>query len=111
MLVESLMQKSRMESLKEMLEKEPGDSFLNYAIALELEKENKILEAASILEKIIESNKNYLGAYYKLASLLFYLNEKEKAIIVLKNGVAVAKRLNDTKTMNELSELLLINEG
>ena len=88
-----------------MLEKEPGDSFLNYALALEMEKENRIPEAVALLEKTIGSDENYLGAYYKLASLLLNSNERLRSIAVLNKGIGVAERQKNSKTLSELKEL------
>lgn len=89
-----------------MLEKEPNDSFLNYALAIELEKENKIPEAISLLEKILARNENYLGAYYKLGKLYETANEKQKAKQVFFHGAEVARIQKNIKALAELNEAL-----
>jgi len=93
-----------------MLEKEPNDSFLNYAFALELEKENKTYEAIFIIEKIILLDKNYLGAYYKLGKLFETISQNEKAKQIYLAGIEIAKQQKNTKTLNELSEALMLLE-
>ncbi|HEY6161256.1 MAG TPA: tetratricopeptide repeat protein [Bacteroidia bacterium] len=89
-----------------MLIKEPDDAFLNYALAIELEKENKITEAIAVMEKIIERDENYLGAYYKLGKLYEAIAQKEKAAATYQKGIAIARAQFNTKTLNELNEAL-----
>ena len=93
-----------------MLEKEPNDSFLNYAFALELEKEKKISEAISIIEKIILLDKNYLGAYYKLGKLFENVSQNEKAKQTYLLGIEIAQLQKNNKTLNELNGALQLLE-
>jgi tetratricopeptide (TPR) repeat protein len=103
--------KTRLDLLKEMLTKEPDDSFLNYALALELRKENKTTEAIVLLERILVKDDSYLPAYYQLGKLYGEALQKEKAKEILCKGVHIARQENDYKTVNELKELLeIINE-
>jgi predicted Zn-dependent protease len=97
---------SRIDAIKEMLLKEPEDAFLNYALALELEKENKITEAIAVIGTIIARDENYLGGYYKLGKLHEAAGEKEKARTVYENGVLIARKQKNAKTMNELNEAI-----
>ena len=89
-----------------MLIKEPHDAFLNYAFALELEKENKVTEAVKVIEKIIERDEDYLGAYYKLGKLYEALGQKEKAASTYERGITIARKQFNNKTLNELNEAL-----
>ncbi|MEW6469338.1 MAG: tetratricopeptide repeat protein [Bacteroidota bacterium] len=99
---------SRKELLLQMLAKEPGDTFLNYALALELEKEHKISEAIRVIEKVLEDNADYLGAYYKLGKLYEASGERELARKTYISGLAVARRQKNGKTLSELNEALLL---
>ena len=97
---------SRIAEIKKMLKTDKNDSFLTYALALEHEKigENKI--AIQIIEELIKTDPNYLGAYYKLGHLYEEKNKFEKAISIYRNGIKLANEKNDNKTKGELEEAL-----
>jgi tetratricopeptide (TPR) repeat protein len=100
---------SRIDMLLSYLEKEPNDSFLNYALALEYSKDN-IDKAIEILEKVISNDENYLGAYYQLGKYYEQRNDLLKAISIYKKGKEIAKEQMNTKTLNELCEALMMIE-
>ena len=87
-----------------MLVQDPKDPFLNYALSLELAKKNDLQDAISILEKLIEQDPDYLAAYYQLGKNCEAIAEKQKAILIYQRGIAIARKQNNTKTMNELME-------
>ena len=91
-----------------MLEKEPEDSFLNYALALEYAKINKLELAISTLATILQKDKNYLGAYYQLGKLYEQNNQKEQAIHTYKSGIAIAQQQSNSKALAELKEALSV---
>jgi len=101
---------SRLEQLYEMLQKEPLDPFLNYAIALEHAKNNNVKKAISIIEEVISRDENYLGAYYQLGKYYEETDQKEKAISTYKKGMEIAKKQNNRKTLGELGTALMLIE-
>lgn len=96
----------RLDILKEMLLKEPEDAFLNYALALELAKNDDMQKAVSVLEAVLNKDENYLAAYYQLGKFYEQLSEKEKALHFYKKGIEVAKKQKNFKTLGELNEAL-----
>lgn len=98
---------SRMEQLQKMLEAEPHDSFLNYALALEYGKANDIITAIQLIEKLIERDKNYLGAYYQLGKYYELVKQSDAAITSYKKGIEIAIQQKNRKTQQELNEALL----
>lgn len=96
----------RIEMLRQYLEDDPADDFSEYALALELEKTGNRKEAVIHLERIIERNPDYLGAYYQCGK--FYEAEKapEQAMVRYAKGMEVAQKLGNTKTLNELRSAL-----
>ena len=98
---------TRIEQLKQMLETEPDDSFLNYALALEYGKSNELEKAIRLIEKIIERDKNYLGAYYQLGKYYELGNQVDAAIATYKQGIRIAIQQKNRKTQLELNEALL----
>ena len=99
---------TRLETLLSYLEKEPNDSFLNYALALEYHKAGDTLKAIELIVQLIARDEKYLGAYYQLGKLYEEQNKLTDAIAIYKKGKAIAAQLNDRKTLGELSEALLM---
>lgn len=102
------MSSNRMEMITEMLEKNPDDTFLNYAAALEHKKAKKPKKAIRIFKKIVSQDPDYLATYYQLGKLLEEVGKTDEAIEVYKAGRQLAKKTNDVKATGELSEALMI---
>jgi Tfp pilus assembly protein PilF len=98
---------SRLEQLKKMLETEPDDSFLNYALALEYAKANDLKKAIHLIEAIIVRDKNYLGAYYELGKYYELSGQAQMAIDVYRKGIEIAIQQKNRKAQLELNEALL----
>jgi tetratricopeptide (TPR) repeat protein len=98
---------SRMEQLIKMLESEPYDSFLNYALSLEYAKINELNKAIQLIEAIITRDKNYLGAYYELGKYYELSGQPGLAIDIYKRGIEIASQQKNRKAQLELNEALL----
>lgn len=101
---------SRVKALQQMLVQDSEDSFLNYALALEMIKNNQLKEAISILEKLLHRDENYLAAYYQLGKMQEQLSEKNSAIMVYNKGIEIARKQKNNKTLGELAEALALLE-
>ena len=93
-----------------MLLKEPEDSFLNYALAMEYVADKQIPEAIRIIEGVIQKDKNYLGAYYQLGKLYEQSGQINDAINTYKEGIAIAGHQQNNKTLGELNQALMLLE-
>lgn len=100
-------QSKRIETLLDLLKKEPNDPFLNYALAVEYGTLNKNKEAIELIKFLLVKNPNYLGAYYQLGQLFEKTGKTTNAIETYKKGRAVAQKQNNKKTYRELSEALM----
>lgn len=100
----------RIKNLLELLEKEPDDSFLNYALAIEYQNQGNTLQAIGMVEKIIEVNPNYLGAYLQLGQWYESINKAEKAIATYQKGCVVAQKQQNKKTLSELNQAIFLLE-
>ncbi len=101
---------SRLHQLQEMLKAEPTDAFLNYALAVEFEKEGQIDDATVHLQNMIKSHPEYLPIYYKLGKLFEnqqQFNEAKKSYLL---GKDLAVKQNNKKTLNELEEAIWLIE-
>ncbi len=101
------MSEDRLPLIENMLKKNPTDSFLNYAAALEYRKLEMFDKAISALEHLLSFDTQYLGAYYQLGKLYEEAGKPEAAIVTYKKGKEVAKQQNDQKTIGELTEALM----
>lgn len=100
----------RLEQLLSMLEQEPTDTFLQYAIAMEYFSAGEFEKALTCFNNIIDSNPDYLAAYYQTGKCHEGLIQFEDAKRVYKKGIELAERQNKTKTGNELREALFLLE-
>ncbi|HEY7545915.1 MAG TPA: tetratricopeptide repeat protein [Blastocatellia bacterium] len=98
--------KSRREMLEEFVAADASDSFSRYALALELEKENRQREAIEQLREVIARDPSYVAAYYHLGRLLAVAGEMEEARAIYTRGLDAAGKAGDQRTRNELQEAL-----
>ncbi|MEW6212475.1 MAG: tetratricopeptide repeat protein, partial [Acidobacteriota bacterium] len=96
--------KSRREMLEEFVAADAGDSFSRYALALELEKENRRSEAIAQLREVLSRDPDYVAAYYHLGRLLAVEGEAEDARAIYTRGLDAAAKAGDQRTRSELQE-------
>lgn len=89
-----------------MLKAEPNDPFLQYALALEYEKAEQIHKAVTTLEELKTGHPEYLPTYYKLGKLYELLLNNIAALAVYKQGVLLARKTSEVKTLGELNEAI-----
>src|SRR5215216_6279857 len=98
--------KTRREMLEDFVKQDPNDAFSRYALALELEKEGRALEAIPQLQEVIARDPNYVAAYYHLGRLLAHMGQLEDARSVYRRGLDAASAANDQRTRSEIQEAL-----
>jgi Tfp pilus assembly protein PilF len=96
----------RIEKLKEYLLAQPGDSFLQHALALEYIKLGEEQQAKQLFEQLLANHPGYVGSYYHLAKLLERIGEKQQAIATYEAGMLQAKEANDKHAYSELQMAL-----
>lgn len=98
---------NRIEQIRQMLQEEPDDLFLRYALGLELKKIDQFQEAIEVFESLPPS---YLPRYYQLGKIHEDMSRVEEAIAVYKQGELLARSVGDLKTANELAEAVWMLE-
>lgn len=93
----------RLELLKSMLEKNPKDSFLLFAIAKEYEGLGDNKAALDFFLNLKTSQSDYVGLYYHLGKLYEKNEQVDKAFFTYKEGMEVAKKAGDQHALNELA--------
>ena len=92
----------RVEKLKEFLEQNPADSFVQHALALEYIKAGDDEAAQKLFEDILQREPSYVGSYYHLAKLFERNGNNKAAIEWYKKGMDEAKRAGQNHAYNEL---------
>lgn len=103
---------NRLEQLKQYLEQSPGDSFLNYCIALEYVKQEDPQTAMQYFRFIVNNDPDYIGTYYQLGKLYEKLEDNSSAIATYDQGMVIANKLQDQHAYSELqsAKSLLVND-
>lgn len=95
----------RLNQLLEMLNEEPSDSFLRFAIAFEYDKLNRPDEALRYFQLIVTDDPDYVGVYLHLGNLYLQMNRPDEAVHTYRAGIERTKT-KDPKTCNELMQAL-----
>jgi thioredoxin-like negative regulator of GroEL len=97
---------SRREKIEAMLAQEPGDAFLRYSLAMELEKEGQHERSLALLADLTRDARSYVPAYFMAAQQLARLGRSEEARPILENGIAEARRQGNDHAAGEMTEFL-----
>ena len=100
------MANDRLAQLRSLLEEEPGDQFLRYAIALERKREGDMEGAATDLEDLLREDPAYIACYYQLALMLADMGRVQEAIEACRAGALQCLENGDGKARSELQALM-----
>jgi len=92
----------RLEKLQTLLEDDPNDSFLLFALAKEFESLEEYEQAIKTLEKLRESDEKYVGLYYHLAKLYQETDQLKAAQNMYEIGVEKCREVGDQHALSEL---------
>ena len=96
----------RREQLEQMLQDDPDDVFLNYALAKSYAAEGNVPDALAQFDRVIALDPNYVAAYFQKGQALVEAQSVAEARSVLSRGIEVARRTGDTHAVAEMSALL-----
>jgi len=91
------------EKLRALLESEPDDAFLLYAMAQELANTGAHEDALTYFDRTIGVDAAYCYAYFHKARSLEALGRDDEARATLDDGLAEATRVGDAKAASEIS--------
>jgi thioredoxin-like negative regulator of GroEL len=97
---------SRRESIEAMLAEDPGDTFLRYALAMELEKERNHEASLAQLRGLMADKPPYVPAYFRAGQQLASLGRVNEARTALRDGIEQARSQGDAHAAGEMSEFL-----
>lgn len=98
---------NRLEQLLKMLEEEPDDTFISFAIGKEYESREDYSNALKYYNQIMESNPDYLGVYFHAGKIYEIIGKRDTAKIVYQSGITKAQSANDLHTLSELKTVLM----
>ena len=92
----------RIEKLKDFLQKNPQDDFIQHALALEYIKIGREEDAYELFINLLERSPSYIGSYYHLGKLLERKGDNDAAVVWYEKGMTAAKAEGDQHAYNEL---------
>ncbi len=97
---------SRIEQLQEMLEQEPDDAFLRYALAMEYDSMGDSEQSLLIYRELMEQQPAHVDSFFRVAQIQVRLGETNEARTTLREGIELAREQQLHHTAAEMSELL-----
>jgi thioredoxin-like negative regulator of GroEL len=97
---------SRREKIEAMLADDPGDTFLRYSLAMELDKEGDNAESLAKFAELTRDDPPYVPAFFMMGQQLVRLGRVEEARTALRDGIESARGQGDLHAAGEMSELL-----
>jgi tetratricopeptide (TPR) repeat protein len=97
---------SRIPELESLLEENPEDPFIIYALAREYEKESGTMQAFLMYEHLVTNHPEYIATYYHYAKLLHSLGNLNEAFRLLEKGIEQGILEKDMHAVSEMKGLL-----
>ena len=97
---------SRREKIETMLAEEPGDAFLRYSLAVELDKEGQHDASLAQFRGLMTDERPYVAAFFMAAQQLARLSRVPEARTALRDGIEEARRQGDLHAAGEMAEFL-----
>ncbi|MDB4638157.1 MAG: tetratricopeptide repeat protein [Planctomycetaceae bacterium] len=97
---------ARKEILLTMLETDPDDPFLHYALGKEYLSCGERTAAIEKLRHVLERFPNYHAAHFQLGQVLAEDGESSQAIEIVKAGIIAAQQDGDQHAVSEMTGFL-----
>jgi len=101
---------NRISTLLGLLQQEPDDLFMNYALGLEYLSANDLTLAEAQLKKVLALDENYIAAYYQLGKLFEAQSNNAQALSFYNTGLEKARQQKNNKAINEFGEAVFMLE-
>lgn len=89
-----------------MLESDPADVFLRYALAMQYVSEGDSAAGLERLQQLIDHAPKYVAAYFQKGQLLVQEGEIDSAKEILTRGIEVSREVGDTHAEGEMNDFL-----
>lgn len=95
-----------LEQLESLLNESPDDSFLLYALAMELDNCGQHDRSLSIFDQLMRQTPPYVPAFFMSAQQLARIDRTIEARPILESGIKNARTQNDSHAAGEMAEFL-----
>ena len=100
------MEKSRTDTLEEILQNCPEDAFARYGLAMERVNSGGLEEAWKHFGYLLDHSPDYLPTYYQAGLILSRLERPGEARKIFARGIELATRQGDSHIQSELQAAL-----
>jgi thioredoxin-like negative regulator of GroEL len=97
---------SRREKIEAMLAEDPGDTFLRYSLAMELDKEGDHDASLAKFAELTRDSPPYVPAFFMAGQQLVRIGRSDEARAILVSGIEAARAQYDMHAAGEMSEFL-----
>ena len=97
---------NRMEVLRQLVEKNPKDSFALYGLAMEYANQGENDQALAQFRTLTEVNPNYCYAYYQAGRVLTKMGRITEAQTWYERGIEASTRAGDEHARGEIEAAL-----
>ena len=97
---------TKREKLERLLAGDPGDAFLRYSLAMELDHAGDSEAALAEFDRVLADHPDYVPAYFMKGQTLARADRDGEARDTLLAGVEVATRTGDSHAAGEMSGFL-----
>ena len=94
------------EQLEQMLQADPDDLFLKYALGMACISEGDTQTGLEKLTEVLQQDADYVPAYFQSGQALASQGAAEEAREMLRRGIAVAEQIGDQHAAREMTEFL-----
>jgi hypothetical protein len=94
------------QQLEELLQSDPDDVFLQYALAKARISEGDVEGGLAQFQVVIDGNPDYVPAYFQKGQSLAERGRIEEARTVLTSGIQIARKVGDGHAEREMTEFL-----
>lgn len=92
--------------LEQLLESEPDDVFLQYALAKACISEGDVEGGLAQFQAVIDRHPEYVPAYFQKGQSLAEQGRTEEARGILVSGIQIARKVGDGHAEREMTEFL-----
>ncbi|MDG1874860.1 MAG: hypothetical protein P8J27_13175 [Mariniblastus sp.] len=97
---------SRREQLESMLADSPEDTFLRYALAMELENEDENEKSLALHQSLMKETPPYVPSFFMSGQQLANLDRIDEARQILAQGIEQAEAQNNLHAAGEMRQFL-----
>jgi Tfp pilus assembly protein PilF len=92
--------------LEELLQSDPDDTFLQYALAMAYISEGNAAAGLEQLDRVLAHDPRYVAAYFQKGQLLVKEGDAAAAREALVQGIEAARQVGDTHAAAEMAGFL-----